>query len=185
MLGGLISKKLILFFYPYGIVLILFSVFIFGCKKNSSTHIEERDGLLYIQNTNELFTGKVLDTLAKKILEYDVVDGKKNGTFKISSISGALEMLGTIKDNLNEGQWFYYYPNGQIESAGYFSNNLSEGKWTWYFENGKLKEVGYFKGGKKDGSWTIYDEKGNIKQKIFFKDDQVIFSQEFGKDLFS
>lgn len=157
-----------------------------GCSSEpKSIKIEERDGLLFLLGKDEIFTGKVVDTVSKKILEYEVVDGKKNGLFKISSTDGSVVMVGKIKDNVNEGQWCYYYPNGQIESVGNFANNLSEGKWTWYFESGKIREVGNFKAGKKDGNWTIYDEKGNIKRKLFFREDQIIFNQEFDKELFS
>jgi antitoxin component YwqK of YwqJK toxin-antitoxin module len=161
----------------------LFSV---GCSDTNQTAlIEERNGLIFIQGKDQPFTGNVVDTLAKRIIEYQVVDGKKNGDFQISSLEGKVEMEGKIKNNLNEGLWRYYYPNGQLESIGNFENNLSEGKWTWYFENGKIKEIGYFKSGKKEGSWIIYDEKGNVKRKAGFKEGQIIFNQEYDKELFS
>lgn len=181
-----LSKKLLL---PYFLVVFLSVINLFlstGCTNNNeSVKVEDRGGLFYIHGQSELFTGKIIDTVANKIMEYEVVDGKKNGEFKISSIEGKVEILGTLKDNLNVGQWCYYYTNGQIESVGNFENNLTEGKWTWYFENGKIKEIGYFKEGKKDGSWTIFDEKGNIKRKLFFKHDQIIEDQEFNKELFT
>lgn len=186
MSGGVFSKKLVVAYILIGILSTLNILYNFGCSpENESTKIEERDGLLFIQGQNKLFSGKVVDTLAKKILEYEVVDGKKNGEFKISSLNGSIEMFGKIKENLNVGQWCYYYPNGQLESVGDFQNNLSEGKWTWYFESGKIREIGYFKAGKKDGDWTIYDEKGNIKRKLFFKEGQITDDKEFNKDLFT
>jgi antitoxin component YwqK of YwqJK toxin-antitoxin module len=157
-----------------------------GCDKNNETsQVENRDGILFIKGQDQLFTGKIVDTLAKKIIEYEVIDGKKNGEFKISWLNGSVAMTGRIKENLNEGLWRYYHPNGQIESLGNFSNNLSEGKWMWYFESGKIREIGFFKGGKKNGNWTIYDEKGNIKRKLFFKEGQITDDKEFNKDLFS
>jgi len=157
-----------------------------GCTRNpEAAKIEERDGLLFISGQDKLFSGKIVDTVANRIIEYEVVDGKKNGEFKISSINGSVQMAGTLKDNLNQGQWRYFYPNGQLESVGHFDNNLSDGKWTWYFENGKIREIGYFKSGKKDGSWTIFDEKGNIKRKAGFKEGQMIFNQEFDKEFFT
>ena len=186
MSGGVNSKKLIVYYAIIGILGTLNILFSPGCSsENESIQIEERDGLLFVQGENKVFSGKVVDTLAKKILEYEVVDGKKNGEFKISSLNGSVEMFGKIKENLNVGQWCYYYPNGKLESVGYFENNLSEGKWTWYFENGKIREIGYFRAGKKDGDWTIYDEKGNLKRKLFFRDGQITDDKEFQKDLFS
>lgn len=157
-----------------------------GCSNNNqSSQIEDRDGLLYLQGEDELFSGKIVDTLAQRILEYEVVDGKKNGEFKISSISGAVMMAGNIKNNLNEGLWRYYYPNGQVESAGNFEKNLSVGKWIWYFENGKIREVGYYKSGKKDGDWTIYNEEGDVARKIYFKDGRITDDKDFSRELIS
>lgn len=157
-----------------------------GCSNNNqSSQIEDRDGLLYLQGEDELFSGKIVDTLAQRILEYEVVDGKKNGEFKISSISGAVMMAGNIKNNLNEGLWLYYYPNGQVESAGNFEKNLSVGKWIWYFENGKIREVGYYKSGKKDGDWTIYNEEGDVARKIYFKDGRITDDKDFSRELIS
>ena len=157
-----------------------------GCAENNKTiQFEDREGILFVKGQDKLFSGKIVDTVAKKILEYEVVQGKKNGVFKISSVNGSVEMIGMIKDNLNEGQWSYYYPNGQLESRGNFKNNLSEGKWTWYFDNGKIREIGYFQAGIKHGDWIIYDEKGNVIRKLFFKDGQITDDKEYNKKLFS
>jgi antitoxin component YwqK of YwqJK toxin-antitoxin module len=186
MSGGVFSAKLVASYFLIGMLFSVNIIYSFGCSSdNQSTNIEERDGLLFISGQNKVFSGKVVDTLAKKILEYDVVAGKKNGEFKISSLNGSIEMFGKIKENQNVGLWSYYYPNGKLESVGNFENNLSEGKWTWYFESGKIREIGYFKAGKKDGNWTIYDEKGNIKRKLFFRDGEITDDKQFHKDLFS
>ena len=182
MRGG-VQYMRVIHFSIKSIILLLSVKILIGCSSSpESANVEERDGLLFICGQDKVFSGKIVDTVANRIIEYTVVEGKKNGEFKISSVNGAVQMVGNLKDNLNQGQWRYFYPNGQLESIGNFDNNLSEGKWTWYFENGKIKEIGYFKSGKKDGNWTIYDEKGNIKRKAEFKDGQMIFNQEFDKD---
>jgi len=163
-------------------IYLLFAVY---SSKKVSTKIEEREGLIYLIGDNEVFTGNVIDTVAGKIIQYEVLNGKKNGEFKLKLSNGTLIMNGQIKENLNEGTWNYYYPNGKLESTGNFVNNLADGKWVWFYESGSIKEIGYYKAGKKDGSWTIYDEKGNLKRKLYFKEDRVVFDQEFDKELMS
>lgn len=183
--GTLLKRRTIIYF---SILFLAAYTFILssGCSsKPSSTKIEERNGLLYIIGEDDLFTGKIVDTLTNRIISYEVLGGKKNGEFKISSTDGVVLMVGKIKNNLNEGQWCYYYPDGKMESLGNFSNNLLEGKWTWYFENGRIKEIGYYKAGKRDGAWVIFDEKGNIKRKSFFKEDQMTYDMKFDKEIFS
>jgi len=180
------TKKPIVSYILIVLVSTINLLYSYGCNQQKETaQIDIRDGLFFIHDQNKLFSGKIVDTLAKKIIEYEVVDGKKNGEFKISSLGGSVEMVGEIKDNLNEGQWRYYYQNGQLESTGNFENNLSEGKWIWYFESGKIREIGYYKAGKKNGDWTIFDEKGNIKRKLFFKDGQITNDKEYNKEMFT
>jgi antitoxin component YwqK of YwqJK toxin-antitoxin module len=186
MSAGAFSKKLFLSYFLVGLFGIINILLSSGCAKDDKvSDIEDRNGLFYIVGQNKLFSGKVIDTLANKIIEYDIVDGKKNGDFKISSLKGSVEISGIVKNNLNEGQWSYYYPSGQVESEGNFEKNLTEGKWTWYFESGKIREIGNYKAGKKHGNWVIFDEKGEIKRKLVFKDGQIIEDQDFNKDLFT
>lgn len=183
--GFALKRRFYFFFIAVGLVAIIISLFAGRSQGNQTTKIEEREGLIYLIGDNDAFTGKITDTLYNKVLEYEVFKGKKNGIFKLSGLNGKVEMVGKIVDNLNEGEWKYYFTNGQLESIGNFTKNLSEGKWTWYFENGSVREIGHFKSGKKDGYWTIFDEKGNVSRKIYFKDGQITLDQNFDKDTFS
>lgn len=184
MRGGFILTKLYRSQLSGVALCIISFLTILGCANEpASNEFEIREDMLFVKGQNKLFTGKVIDTVAQKILEYEVVEGKKNGQFKISYPDGSVEMVGKIKDNLNEGEWCYYYPNGQLESVGNFKNNLSEGKWIWYYESGKIKEIGFFQSGKKNGDWTVYDEKGNIIRKLFFKEGQVTDDKKYDKEL--
>ncbi len=186
MSGGVYSKKLILSYFFIGLFCLLNLLLNYACTNNNDPiKFEDREGILFIKGQDKLFSGKVVDTVGKRILEYEVVNGKKNGIFKISLVKGSVAMVGLIKDNLNEGEWSYYYPNGHLESRGNFKNNLSEGKWTWYFDSGKIREIGYFQAGIKQGDWIIYDEKGNVIRKLFFKDGQITDDKDYNKELFS
>lgn len=186
MLGGFTLKgRYFFFFITVVLTVVIASLFAIRSQENQTTKVEERDGLLYLIGDNSVFTGKIVDTLYNKVLEYEVVEGKKNGIFKLSALNGKIEMVGKIVDNLNEGEWKYFYANGQLESIGKFERNLSEGKWIWYYENGHVRETGHFKSGKKDGFWTIYDENGNVTRKIYFKDGQITLDQNFDQNLVS
>jgi len=161
--------------------LFCFSIFISSCQnefksKNNSQikNIVIKEGLIYETGKDIAFTGRIIDTLANKIIIYDVVKGMKNGEFKIYYSSGNLEMTGAIKNNKNEGKWSYYYPNGQIESEGYFKEDNVTDKWVWYYKNGIIKEEGNFLNGKREGYWIIYNEKGKIKTKIIFRNGEKI-----------
>ena len=141
----------------------------------SDQNIEIKDdGLIYKVGQSAPFTGRVIDTLNNKVLEYDVLNGLKNGEFRVSSIEGITSVYGYVTDNLNNGEWKYFYPNGQIESSGSFKHDSPHGKWTWYFIDGKVKESGTFFEGKKVGRWLSYDENGTLKTMSYFIDGELM-----------
>jgi antitoxin component YwqK of YwqJK toxin-antitoxin module len=139
-------------------------IFLSACNQYySDQHIEvKEDGLIYKVGQSEPYTGRILDTLNNNVLEYDVVNGLKNGEFRISSIDGIVSMYGNLQDNRNIGIWHYYYPNGNLESNGNFKDDKPHGKWTWYFPNGNIKETGTFFEGIKTGKWYEYNSEGIV-----------------------
>lgn len=143
-------------------------------QKPDSSGIILKDGLICTLDNGEPYTGKVHDVVSSQILEYDVVDGLKDGNFNIYSSSGKVIISGQIKKNKNEGLWQYFYPDGELESQGYFKNDVTSDKWLWYYPDGKLKMTGFYNKGKKDGKWTEYDEYGNvISEEVYRNNDKV------------
>ncbi len=135
------------------------------------------NGLIYNVGDDDLYTGTVLDT-ADVVIEFQVVDGKKNGEFKTYYLNGQVEKFGYIIDNENMGEWKYYYPNGQMESKGSFKNNLPEGKWISYYQDGSIKCEGIYMNGKQQSAWTYYNQKGEIINVIFYQDGEFIQLQQ-------
>ncbi len=89
------------------------------------------------------------DTIDNKILvEFDVVDGIRQGEFVMSTLEGNFAVIGHMKKNKNEGNWKYFYNNGQLECTGDFNNDEPVGKWTWFYENGSVKCEGTYINGK-------------------------------------
>jgi antitoxin component YwqK of YwqJK toxin-antitoxin module len=132
------------------------------------------NGLLYKDESNKPFTGTVRDTVANNIMEYDVVNGKKFGRFKVYTDGDHLSIAGELENNKNIGEWSYYYPSGQIESKGTFKDDMLYGKWTWYYEDGTIKEEGFYRNGERDGKWIVYNENGIIKSQITFEKGRMI-----------
>lgn len=147
---------------------LLFALLFTSCEKipetKKSTSIQVKEGLIFEENESKPFTGKIKDTLEGRIIEYGVVEGRKNGMFKTFYMNGKVEMIGLIENNLNQGKWTYFYENGQIESEGNFLNDTVNGWWKWYFEDGILKEEGNFVNGSREGKWVIYNPDGSIKE---------------------
>ena len=139
------------------------------------------DGLIYKVGQDIPFTGRIIDTLQHKIVEYDVVKGMKNGEFSLSSYEGIISVYGNIKDNKNIGEWKYFYPNGQLESKGNFNFDNPHGKWVWYYNNGNLKETGTYLNGCKSGTWYIYSMEGALLSIIMYDKGNKINEIKFNR----
>jgi len=145
------------------LIVVTFFIIFTSCTNNdySRNYKYGKDGLLYRTGTDKLYSGKIIDTTDTFIMEVDIVNGKKNGIYKIFDLSGNVHIHGYLKDNVNEGEWKYFYPNGQVESEGMFENDKPEGKWVFYYQNGIKSEEGNFFKGIRTGTWTFYDTLGN------------------------
>ena len=121
------------------------------------------------------FTGKMLDTLNNRlIIEFDVVNGLKQGKFTLLTLDGSFAVQGYMNKNKNDGNWKYYYEGGQLECTGNFNNDVPIGKWFWFYRNGLTKCEGLFINGKPDGQWIKYDEEGNPYAIIKYRVGEVI-----------
>ena len=152
-------------------------VFIFiSCERlpEPKAEITIKDGLIFKQGELKPYTGVIKDTVEGKIIEYGVVDGKKSGEFKTYFKNGKLEMLGQIKENLNQGKWTYYYHSGQVESEGTFKDDLPHGLWKWFYTNGNLREEGNYIKGNREGRWILYDTDGKMKEEKMLEKNQII-----------
>lgn len=158
-------------------IIISLTLFLFlstGCKSNNiSTYIHIQDGLIYKQGNSDPYTGRILDTLENRIIEYDVVNGMKSGEFCLLSISGEFAVHGYLENNKNVGSWRYFFSNGNIESQGNFKNDRPHGNWNWYYENGKIKTVGFYIDGREEGTWKYFDENGLITSVTFYRNGNI------------
>jgi len=171
------------------ILLILISIsFILYSNSDNDVHANKfiiKNGLIVNPVNNSIYTGKIVDTVQNKIIEYNVKKGLKNGEFIIRYMNGNYQIKGNMRDNKNTGEWKYYYPSGQLESIGNFKDDVVSDEWIWFYQNGKRKENGTFVNGKRDGKWNMYDQKGNLKTILYFSHGKIInkFNTEESKSI--
>jgi antitoxin component YwqK of YwqJK toxin-antitoxin module len=108
--------------------------------------------------------------------EYEVLNSKKNGSFKEFTKTGLLIQDGKYTDGMMNGEWTFYFDSGKLKAKGNFINgdgtdigstgvsrNGRSGKWIFYFENGKMSSEGNWLNGKLNGLYKEYYENGNLK----------------------
>lgn len=166
--------------YISGVILI--AVLIISCTPENKKNEKEWnlvfiDGLLYTDSlATEPFTGYYKGKVMGKRIEYEVIDGKRNGIFVLYNESGFVETLGYIKENYNHGEWKYYYPEGELESVGIFNYDKPDSVWNWFHKNGLLMQEGRYKDGKREGEWKHYDDFGNLTLILKYNNDLLIDS---------
>lgn len=131
--------------------------------------------VIYSKGTDIPFTGRMLDTLDNKlIVDYNVVNGFKQGEFYLLKMDGSYAVLGHMKKNKNDGDWKYFYDSGQLECSGSFIDDEPSGKWIWYHKNGNMKCEGNYINGKPEGRWIKYDQKGNSIKVVNYRYGEVV-----------
>lgn len=148
-------------------------------KKDSKVRLIEKSGVIYQLGESTPYTGQVKDTIQDKIIEYYLIEGKKYGDFKVTNLSGVVEISGVMNDNKNDGVWNYFYPNGKLESRGTFYNDQLNGKWIWYFPDGKLRAEGFYLDNKKVGTWKFFNQHSQIVREISYRDDSVVLVRSY------
>lgn len=163
------------------IFIILLSLTFSSCssKHVNTGLIQIKDGLICTIYNGKPYTGKVTDLINNQKIEYDVVQGIKDGNFNVYSENGTRLVSGEIRKNRNEGLWQYFYPDGQLESQGYFREDNVNDTWYWYFPGGKLKMTGKYLNGLRDGKWTIYNEWGKVISEEVYRNDKVVADMKY------
>jgi hypothetical protein len=166
------------------LVTVLAIILLFGCNASihkpadgKSTPLVLRDGILYADSTAKVpFTGRNKSKALDQFVEYDVVNGIKEGDFIIYYPNQKVQMAGKMSNNKNVGEWKYYNPDGSLETIGNYVDDKPSGTWIWYYPNGKIAEEGNYKEGKRDGKWKTYDTTGSQVIIRMYKEETLIDS---------
>jgi len=159
----------------------LLSIFIISCTHKAEEKLSNplvlKDGLLYSDSLSTVpFTGRNKSNMFDMKIEYDVVNGKKEGDFITYYSNDKIQMFGKMKENKNVGEWKYYFPDGSLETSGFYEDDIPTGKWIWFQPDGKVIEEGNYISGNREGEWKSYDSTGALKIIRLYKENELIDS---------
>lgn len=162
-------------------IFIFISILFISCTQKEEEKLSNplvlKDGLLFSDTLSTIpFTGRNKSRMLDMKIEYDVVEGKKEGDFIIYYPNDKIQMAGKMKDNKNVGEWKYYFLDGSIQTTGFYDNDIPTGHWMWYNPNGKVIEEGEYTDGKREGEWKNYDSLGLIEIVRLYKENNLIDS---------
>jgi len=127
------------------------------------------------ENDDQPFSGIVFDMdkeTGKKVLEYVMSDGLKNGKYTRWSQDGNIIVKGFYKSDVMNREWTFYYKNGQKKERITYKDGKVNGLGTVWYENGQKKEEGTIKDGEVNGLYTFWYENGQKKEEGTIKDGE-------------
>jgi antitoxin component YwqK of YwqJK toxin-antitoxin module len=115
------------------------------------------------------FSGNLIlaqnDTLRKSKGVGDLVNGRKEGTWKFFYPDGSLMAVETYREGSLNGKSVNYFPDGIISSIENWKEDLQEDS-AWYFHrNGKIFRKGRYEQGVYQGEWLAWFPNGTLEQK--------------------
>lgn len=188
------------------ITLILFVLQLSCEQKNDWSDYNEIDVVRTPRDSTFYLNGKLFDGIIKKfdkkgnqILEFNVNNGKLNGSYIELYINGNIKLKSNYFAGKLDGDYISYFRNKNISEETFYKQGLIDGRRKTYWLNGSLKELselklGALKGecifyysnsnprkkilfdeyGNRDGVWLDYFQNGNIKSKIEYKSGVII-----------
>jgi antitoxin component YwqK of YwqJK toxin-antitoxin module len=147
--------------------------------------IQERNGISYIPNSNEPFTGKYVLPPYKngqKQGEVSFKDGKQDGLTTSWYTNGQKKTEANYKNGEKNGLNTNWFENGQKEAESNYKDGKEDGLTTvWYTNEQKKSEMNY-KDGKEDGLAKKWSENGQQEVEVNYKDGEKdgLFTQWYG-----
>ncbi len=153
-------------------------VYIDGIKATHDVVLEERDGLFYLINEDEPYTG--IQTAyyedGTKVMESEIIDGlPRFGTHYY--LDGSVKLKTENKyheDSLSK--WLTFYPNGMLKSSYDWLEDpvtgLKEHK-EWY-SNGQIKFEAPIVGTSYHGILKYYDESGTLVSETLYENGKPV-----------
>ena len=158
-------------------LIVLPLLLIVGCSQKpvDETTLIEKDGVMYLPNSEKPYTGEVFTNypIGEKLYQGTYEDGllvqysylNKDGSVKEPvNIETLIDRGGNLYDINGQkpytGDIFGLYSNGNKKLSGSLKGGKIDGLTTYWYENGQKKSEGTSKDGEPDGLYTEWYENG-------------------------
>ena len=127
--------------------------------------LELRDGVWYLPNQAQPFSGYVLDhdSAGRLRVRSAVFNGRLHGDSIGWDTNGVPELQETFREGIPEGTRITWYPSGRKRSEGSLVNGQQQGIFRQWDETGSLSVEAEFVDGKPHGMSRAWHPDGSIK----------------------
>ena len=183
--------------YTIGLITLLVTV---GCSQKpvDETTLIEKDGVMYLPNSDKPYTGEVF-------INYDTGEKLYQGTYENGLLIqySYLNEDGSVKEPINyetslverdgvyytkdtnkpySGPVFGFFNFDRDKREGSLKDGKEDGLWTWVYENGQKAKETTFKDGKEVGLETGWFKEGQKRHELLYKEDGQLILTQFYKN---
>ena len=160
-----------------------------------------RDGLGYLPNTSQPYTGKCFDLYPsgqyRGVLTLDqgkavsaslwYENGDRKAVLNFSEKTDTANLVSSVKRRMRyetisdeylvsylNGKCTFWHKNGQIScDSNYRNGEHADGTWVRWYGDGKKEREGNFRNGEKQGLFTSWYENGQKNSEGHYKNDKA------------
>ncbi|MCC6599467.1 MAG: hypothetical protein IT223_02215 [Crocinitomicaceae bacterium] len=67
-----------------------------------------------------------------------------------------------------------FFANGNLQWTGTYKNDIEDGNWTYYYENGRKKSEQHYTRGIEEGTFTDFDESGRMSKQTEYSNGKTV-----------
>lgn len=168
----MIHKKLITV-----LISIILVSFLTQCKDEEETISKNENKVSELEKSS---SDILLDSLKADANPGDVIitdtydtDNLNDGDYQFFYPDSTIKVMGTVVNGKREGVWTAYHPNGILQSENEYSNGILNGKCMAKKPNGQMIYIGYYFNGKYDGQWLYFNNEGEIEKEVYYSKGKV------------
>ncbi len=137
--------------------------------------LENREGLLYVHNFKEPYTGALVETFpnGKPKLRIDIRRGKVDGLSRGWYENGQLEVQETFVAGTSHGPRTRWFANGQERSEEKIEHGVVTGPYVAWHESGQKAVEMTLRNGQPDGLALAWFPNGALKSETRFVDGKM------------
>jgi len=160
------------------LILILCLVALAGCEQQTvdvSLLQERSDGLSYLPNESEPYTGNVTEYYPSGQLNTEIsyVDGKENGLTRIWHENGQMDMEVNVVDD-RQILLRSWHKNGQMDVDMAYVDGKQNGFARKWYENGQVKTEINYVDGKENGFARGWYENGQLGGELNYANGEIV-----------
>ncbi|SVC41765.1 uncharacterized protein METZ01_LOCUS294619, partial [marine metagenome] len=142
--------------------------------RQQETYVNEEDGLVYNENTQNPFTGAIGEFHENGQLETEgnYKDGEKHGLQEDFHKNGKLKFRGNYKNGKLHGLVEIFYAKGQLKLRENYKNGKHDGLSEQFDRNGNFGTSNY-KNGKLHGLYEEFYKNGQLMERGNYKDGKI------------